>query len=280
MPLEFHSRTTPLGGHGVEVRDISFAGPARNGASRASSLLHHTAGKHPAVIYAHGARRQPPGDARSSHRRWPNEGAVALTLTMIYSPRPSARRLPQGHRRAFGPELEPRPTRCARSGRSVDLLRSLARSLTKTRSGTSAGAQGARMGAVTSGVEHRIRAFDLIAGGAAPVSEYVAVAPPDLQDELTIYLEQDGSPPLRRPRGAVRAPVPGRSRGRDRPGGRSDGRLRTPGSEPKDVRWYHAGHVPNARTWTESRDWLSDRPRLDEQPSVSLVLTILCDPRY
>ena len=27
QPLDFHSRTTPLGGQGVEVRDISFAGP-------------------------------------------------------------------------------------------------------------------------------------------------------------------------------------------------------------------------------------------------------------
>ena len=49
---------------------------------------------------------------------------------------------------------------------------------------------GARMGALVSGVEHRIKAFDLIAGGAAPVSEYVQSAPVDLQDEFKSVLER------------------------------------------------------------------------------------------
>jgi hypothetical protein len=31
------------------------------------------------------------------------------------------------------------------------------------------------------------------------------------------------------------------------------------GSEPKDVRWYDAGHVPTSKMWADSRSWLSDR---------------------
>ena len=31
------------------------------------------------------------------------------------------------------------------------------------------------------------------------------------------------------------------------------------GSKPKDFRWYQSGHVPSARAWSDSRDWLSGR---------------------
>jgi uncharacterized protein len=117
--------------------------------------------------------------------------------------------------------------------------------------------QGARMGALTSGVEHRIKAFDLIAGGAAPVSEYVKNAPTDLQDELETLLEktdpihfvglatpsellfQDGREDEVVPEAALKA-------------------LAQAGSEPKDVRWYDAGHVPTAEMWAYSHSWLTD----------------------
>ncbi len=118
------------------------------------------------------------------------------------------------------------------------------------------------MGALTSGVEHRIKAFDLIAGGAAPVSEYVEYAPADLQDELTTILErtdplhfvglaepsellfQNGRQDEIVPEAALEA-------------------LADAGSEPKEVRWYQAGHVPNERMWTESRSVALGSPRLD-----------------
>ena len=119
---------------------------------------------------------------------------------------------------------------------------------------------GARMGALTSGVEDRIKAFDLIAGGAAPVSEYVrhfSRAPADFQDELTTLLEktdpihfvalaepsellfQDGRQDEVVPEAALEA-------------------LADAGSEPKEVRWYDAGHVPSEKMWADSRNWLSD----------------------
>jgi uncharacterized protein len=116
---------------------------------------------------------------------------------------------------------------------------------------------GARMGAVTSGVEHRIKAFDLLAGGAAPVSEYVKLAPTDLQDELETLLEKTD------PIHFVGLATPSELLFQD---GRQDEivpeaalkELAQAGSEPKEVRWYDAGHVPSEKMWADSRSWLSD----------------------
>src|SRR5262245_18909924 len=114
------------------------------------------------------------------------------------------------------------------------------------------------MGALISGVEHRIKAYDLIAGGAAPVSEYVNIAPVDLQDELRTVLESTD------PMHFVGLAEPSELLFQD---GRQDEvvpeealkNLAGAGSEPKEVRWYDSGHVPITKMWTDSRSWLADR---------------------
>ena len=116
---------------------------------------------------------------------------------------------------------------------------------------------GARMGALISGVEHRIKSLNLIAGGAAPVSDYVQAAPVDLQDELRTLLER--TDPLH----FVAQAEPSELLFQD---GRQDEvvpeaalkELAQAGSEPKEVRWYDAGHVPSEKMWAESRGWLAD----------------------
>jgi dienelactone hydrolase len=251
-PLDFKSRTTPLGGQGVEVRDISFAGPAGtrlNGylASPSSSV------KHPGVIYAHGA-----GGNRSemldqaiamAHR-----GAVALTLDMSYSP-DRALPLPAGMAGVrVRAQTEVDAVREIR--RSVDLLRSLS-FVDGDQLGYVGWSAGARMGAVAAGVEHRIRAFDLIAGGATPVSEYVDLAPEDLRPELESELGK--TDPLR----YVGHASPSALLFQD---GRQDEIVPQPalkllaktGSEPKDIRWYDSGHAPTSKAWTDSREWLAE----------------------
>ena len=251
-PLDFKSRTTPLGGQGVEVRDISFVGPdgARlNGflASPSSSV------KHPGVIYAHGAggnRSELLDQAIAMARR----GAVALTLDMSYSPERAAP-LPAGMAgvRARA-QTEVDAVREIR--RSVDLLRSLS-FVDGDRLGYVGWSAGARMGAVTAGVDHRIRAFDLIAGGATPVSEYVDLAPQELRAELTSELGK--TDPLR----YVGHAAPSALLFQD---GRRDEIVPQPalrllaktGSDPKDIRWYRSGHTPSAKAWADSREWLAD----------------------
>ena len=252
LPLDFHSRTTPLGGQGVEVRDISFAGPA--GTELEGYLASpSSSGKHPGVIYAHGAggnRSEMLDEAIAMAHR----GAVALTLDMSYSPDRAAP-LPAGMAgvRARA-QTEVDAVREIR--RSVDLLRSLS-FVDGDRLGYVGWSAGARMGAVAAGVDHRIRAFDLIAGGATPVSEYVALAPQELRAELTSVLGK--TDPLR----YVGHASPSALLFQD---GRADEIVPEPaltllaktGSEPKDIRWYDTGHAPGSKAWTDSRAWLAD----------------------
>jgi dienelactone hydrolase len=252
VPLDFQSRATPLGGQGVEVRDISFAGPA--GAQLNGYLASpSSSGKHPGVIYAHGAggnRSELLDQAISMARR----GAVGLTLDMSYSPERAAP-LPSGMAgvRARA-QTEVDAVREIR--RSVDLLRSLS-SVDGERLGYVGWSAGARVGAVAAGVDHRIQAFDLIAGGATPVSEYVDLAPEDLRPELRSVLGK--TDPLR----YVSHASPSALLFQD---GRQDELVPQPalrllaktGSEPKDIRWYDSGHAPSSQAWTDSRRWLAD----------------------
>lgn len=257
--LEVTVKPTSRGTNGVRVDDVSFSGPDNTRLKGFLATPSNTDGRRPAVIYAHGAggnRRELLDQAV----QMADEGAVALTLTMIYSPE-RARPFPRGLEGVrANSKLEADAVREVR--RSVDFLQSLD-SVDEDEIGYVGWSQGARTGALISGVEHRIKAFDLIAGGAAPVSAYVENAPADLQDELTTILER--TDPLH----FVALAEPSELLFQN---GRQDeivpeaalAALADAGSEPKDVRWYQAGHVPNERMWTESRTWLSDRLGLTE----------------
>ena len=140
--------------------------------------------------------------------------------------------------------------------RAVDLLRSLPY-VDKTRLGFVGWSSGARTGAVLAGVEHRIKAFDLLAGGAAPVSFYLQRAPKDIRGELEGQLIK--TDPLR----YISHAAPSALFFQD---GRNDDvvprgalvRLAGAGSEPKELRFYDSKHVPNSKAWADSRRWLDD----------------------
>jgi len=210
-------------------------------------------GRHPAVIYAHGAG----GDRQElldEARQMAAKGSVALTLDMIYTPE-RAKQLPSGMEGVrANSDLEVEAVKEVR--RAVDLLQSLD-SVDGDQIGYVGWSQGARMGALISGVEHRIKAFDLLAGGAAPISVYVKPAPPELQPELTKIFER--TDPLH----YVALAKPSALLFQD---GREDQvvpqaalkELARAGSEPKEVRWYDSGHVPSEKAFADSRNWLSE----------------------
>ncbi len=188
-------------------------------------------------------------------------GAVTLTLDMIYSPT-RAKPLPAGMAGAReNSRLEVEAVR--EVARAVDLLRSLP-SVDDDRIGYVGWSAGARMGAIVSGVDHRIVAFDLLAGGGAPVSEYVRLAPSDLQAELKGVLDRTDSLHF------VGQAAPSALLFQD---GRQDEvvpetALRTlanAGSEPKEIRWYDSGHVPSAKAWSDSRQWLDEHLGLTDE---------------
>jgi dienelactone hydrolase len=253
QPLNVKSRVTSLGSKGVEVRDVSYDGPAGTPVT-AYLLSPPGSGRHPAVIFVHGAVGTR-AELLSEAADMAKQGAVALTLEMPYSIR-RATPLPPGMaglRARIGTEVE--SVREVR--RAVDLLRSLP-SVDGDQIGYVGWSAGARIGAISAGIDHRIRAFDLIAGGAVPVKEYLRLAPPNMRTSIgsllgrtdplryvghaapSTLLFQDGRRDEIVPQAALKA-------------------LASGGSDPKELRWYNTGHAPGAKAWADSRRWLSDR---------------------
>lgn len=116
---------------------------------------------------------------------------------------------------------------------------------------------GARTAAVVAGVDRRAVAYDLMGGGAAPVSEYTTGAPPALRGEIERLLRQvDPLAYVARARPARLFFQNGR---RDQvvPAGALK-RLANAGSEPKEIRWYDAGHAPSRQVYRDSLEWLSE----------------------
>ena len=117
---------------------------------------------------------------------------------------------------------------------------------------------GARIGAIAAGVDHRIRAFDLIAGGAIPVQDYVRLAPPNMRASIGSLLGR--TDPLRYVGHAAPSALLFQDGRRDEivPQAALTALARV-GSDPKELRWYETGHEPGAKAWTDSRRWLADQ---------------------
>jgi dienelactone hydrolase len=206
------------------------------------------------VIYAHGAggdRAQLVVPATWMAAR----GAVALTISAreARGPRPAAPRGPRALERARALFVQ----NVVDLRRAVDVLRSLP-SVDPQRIAFVGWSAGARLGAVVAGVDHRVRAFDLMSGGATPTAEYLRAAPPALRARARAVLDE--LDPLR----WVRRAAPSALFFQD---GRRDEvvphaalvTLARAGSEPKRLRWYDAGHALNARAYRDQLAWLSSR---------------------
>ena len=253
QPLDLHTRGTEKRPGGVEVRDISYRGLDRNRVN-AYLIAPKQAKDLPAVIFAHGAG----GDRAelvSEASQLAELGAVALTLEMTYSPR-RAKPLPPPGMDAVRARVNLEVDSVREVRRAVDLLRSLP-SVDGDRIGYVGWSAGARMGAIVAGVEHRIKALDLIAGGAVPLEEYLAAAPPEFRDQLEPLLGK--SDPLRYVGHASPSALLFQDGRRDEivPQAALQALARE-GSDPKDVRWYDSGHVPSERAWNDSRRWLAE----------------------
>jgi dienelactone hydrolase len=253
QPLDLHTRRTEKRPGGVEVRDISYRGLDRNRVN-AYLIAPKQAKDLPAVIFAHGAG----GDRAelvSEASQLAELGAVALTLELTYSPR-RAKPLPPPGMDAVRARVNLEVDSVREVRRAVDLLRSLP-SVDGDRIGYVGWSAGARMGAIVAGVEHRIKALDLIAGGAVPLEEYVAAAPPEFRDQLEPLLGK--SDPLRYVGHASPSALLFQNGRRDEivPQAALQALARE-GSDPKDVRWYDSGHVPSERAWDDSRRWLAE----------------------
>jgi dienelactone hydrolase len=235
------------------VHDVSYASP-KGGRVPAYLVVPPGRGRRPAVIYAHGS-----GGDRTQllvPATWmAARGAVALTLSAreARGPRPAA---PPG-KAALEQVRSVFVQNVVDVRRAVDVLRSLPE-VDPRRIAFVGWSAGARLGAVVAGVDHRIRAFDLLSGGATPVAEYVRLAPPRLRVPLRRVLNE--LDPLRWVRRAAPSALFFQDGLRDEVvSRRALAALARAGSEPKRVRWYRAGHAPGARVYRDQLAWLSSR---------------------
>ncbi len=254
-----YDRSTPLGlrdkgvingGYPIKIHDISYASPTR-GRVPGYLIVPPGKGPFPAVIYMHGS-----GGSRADfvpQATWmAARGAVTLTIDDPLARNPRFRfatglaGLDQLHNVYVQEIVDLR--------RAVDLLQSLPYVDGKRIAyvGLSAGA---RMGAVFAGNEPRVRAFDLMSGGGSPASAYVNVAPKSARKRVAKafegldnlaeirhahahFLFQDGTKDSVVPRAELLA-------------------LARAAPEPKEVRWYKAGHTLNDLTIHDQLRWLA-----------------------
>ena len=250
-PLAFRDRGPVNHGYPIQVRDVSYASP-RGGRVSAYLVVPPGKGPFPAVLYLHGS-----GEDRTRlvvPAAWlAARGAVALAIDSAFV-------------HATGPEPTDPVKRLQRERdltaqtvvdlrRGVDLLASLPQVDSK-RIGFVGYSAGAKIGAILAGVEPRIRAFDLMSGGSAPVQSFVAAAPQNLRAPVRSAL---GSvDPLR----FVRRARPSALFFQD---GLDDtivphaqlAALAAAGSRPKRIRWYRADHSLDAQAFREQLAWLS-----------------------
>jgi predicted esterase len=234
-------------GSPVRVRDFSYASP-RGGRVSALLVLPPRArgdGPFPAVIYMHGAGRDrtellPLAVALA------NKGFVALTLS---SPRTAQ---PKGGIEGVRQFRDFYVHDAVNVRRAVDVLRSLPQVRDRPL-GYVGFSYGAILGGIVSGIDHRIRAFDLMSGGAN-IGGATGV-PPQYRKEVEKLLDsinpglyvgkaapshlffQDGRHDEVAPRRSLVA-------------------LYEAASEPKRIRWYDAGHTLNAKAVDDQLAWL------------------------
>jgi dienelactone hydrolase len=257
QPLDLRTQSTERRPGGVKVRDVSYAGLDGNRLN-AYLIEPRESDEHPAVIFVHGAGGDR-AELLTEATQLAELGAVGLTLEMTYSPR-RAKPLPPPSMDAVRARVGIEVDAVREVRRAVDVLRSLP-SVDDDRIGYVGWSAGARMGAIVAGVEHRIKALDLLAGGAVPLDEYLAQAPPEFRGQLGPLLGK--TDPLRYVGHAAPSALLFQNGRRDEVVPQAALRaLSREGSIPKDIRWYDTGHIPGERAWNDSRRWLAQRLEL------------------
>ena len=250
-PLGFRDRGPVNRGYPIQVRDVSYASP-RGGRVSAYLVVPPGKGPFPAVLYLHGT-----GEDRTRlavPAAWlAARGAVGLAVDSAFE-------------RASGPEpadpvkrLEHERDLTAQTivdlRRGVDLLASLPQVDAK-RIGFVGYSSGAKLGAILAGVEPRIRAFDLMSGGSAPLASFVAAAPPSLRTPVRRVLGEID--PLRYVRRARPSALFFQDGLRDTIVPHAQlAALAAAGSSPKQIRWYRADHGLDAQAFRDQLAWLS-----------------------
>jgi dienelactone hydrolase len=250
-PLAYVDRGVVNHGYPIKVHDVTFTGA---GGRKVDGLLAVPPGKgpFPAVVYLHGS-----GGDRTEllvPATWmAARGVVALTITMpedAAAGGTATERLVAQRQGVVNSVVSVR--------RAVDALAALPQ-VDPSRIGLVGWSSGARVGAILAGVEPRVKAFDLLSGGSAPIREYAAQAPASLRP--AILRELGAVDPLR----WVAKARPGTVLLQD---GRKDEvvpraaleALRRAAGHAAAVRWYkNQGHAPSQAAYADQLDWMASK---------------------
>lgn len=259
-PLAYRDKGVINKGYPIAVHDVSYASP-RGGRVPAYLAIPPGKGPYPAVIYMHGAGQD--RLAFAAVASWlAGRRAVALTITSPHTRRPIPR-VPTGLP-GIRKDRDLNVQNVVDLRRAVDLLESLPQVDAK-RIGYAGLSAGARTGAILSGVENRIKAYVLMSGGATPAREYAARVPARLRAEVLRLVSQ--TDPLRYVRNASPAKLLFQDGLQDELVPRAAlVRLYTAASEPKEMRWYRAGHILNTRAFRDQLRWLSETLPIEGPP--------------
>lgn len=253
-PLGLRDRGVINHRYPIKIHDISFASPKHGRVSGYLVVPPGPGRHHPAVIYMHGS-----GGTRADFIPLANymaaRGAVGLTVDspLSRSPAPAAKT----GTAALNQDRDLNIQNIVELRRAVDVLQSL-REVDPRRIAYVGYSAGAKAGAILAGVDHRVRAFDLMSGGAVPVDVYARQAPKSLRGRISRALEPVD--PLRYVGLAAPSSLFFQDGLRDEIVPRyALLNLSRAGSRPKRIRWYAAGHPLNKRAYHEQLVWLAAR---------------------
>ena len=231
------------------MHDVSYALPDGRGVG-GLLVLPPGRGPFPAVVYLHGS-----GGDRSQllvPATWlAARGVVALTIS---SPLPELDRV-VATADLLRQQKEGAVAAVTAARRAVDVLQALP-SVDDDRIGIVGWSAGARTGALVAGVDHRVRAFDLLSGGATRVAAYAQRAPVALRP--SIERELGAVDPLSAIRDARAGSILLQDGRRDEVVPRSAlEALAAAAGSAAEVRWYDQGHAPSLKAYGDGLDWLA-----------------------
>lgn len=235
----------------IAVHDVSFASGGRT--IEAFLLSPRGSGRHPGVVFVHGSggdRSELLGQAAELAGR----GVVALTITepshsVTSSPSTLDGLLAQARSLTVNDVVAVR--------RAVDVLQTLP-NVDSKRIGYVGWSAGARLGAIVSAAEPRIKALVLVSAGADPVAAFVAHAPPgSKRDVRTVLGSVD---PLRYISWARNGSLLLEDGRRDEVVPRA-ALLNVVHAAPSGtaVKWYDAPHALNEQAYRDAFAWLAKK---------------------
>jgi dienelactone hydrolase len=241
----------------VAVHDISYA----SGDDRVEAFLAVPPGSsaRPGVLYLH-----PSGSDRTTMLEaalWlAARGVVTMTNTAPSIRDERVELSPREALERFGSEAV-RDVVAAR--RALDLL-AARDDVDPDRLGVLGWSAGGRAAAIVAGADARIRAAVLLAPGAAPVSEFVDAAPPELRKEVEQTMTMvDPFAAI----AATEADVLVQAGRRDSVvPQRAIEALVAAARDGTELRWYDADHGLDERAYREHLDWLVERLAVTGQP--------------